>query len=29
LGADNHRVFGDWLGHDETELDELAKTRVI
>ncbi len=29
LGADNRHVFGDWLGHDETELERLAKAGVI
>ncbi|HEY0183351.1 MAG TPA: CaiB/BaiF CoA-transferase family protein [Rhodopila sp.] len=29
LGADNQRVFGDWLGHDEKELEELTKAGVI
>ncbi len=29
LGADNHHVFCDWLGHDETELEQLAKAGVI
>ena len=29
LGADNRHVFGDWLGHDETELLQLAKAGVI
>ena len=29
LGADNRRVFGDWLGHDEKELQELAAACII
>ena len=29
LGADNRRVFGDWLGHDEEELQELAEAGVV
>jgi formyl-CoA transferase len=29
LGADNRHIFGDWLGHDETELEQLAKAGVI
>jgi CoA:oxalate CoA-transferase len=29
LGADNRRVFGDWLGHDIEELQELAAAEVI
>ena len=29
LGSDNRRVFGDWLGHDDAELAELAKAGVI
>lgn len=29
LGSDNRHVFGDWLGHDDTELEEWAKAGVI
>jgi len=29
LGADNRHVFGDWLGHNDEELQELAKAGVI
>jgi CoA:oxalate CoA-transferase len=29
LGADNRRVFGEWLGHDDAELEELAAAGVI
>jgi formyl-CoA transferase len=29
LGADNHHVFGDWLGHTDDELNELTKAGVI
>jgi formyl-CoA transferase len=29
LGADNRRVFGDWLGHDDTQLQALQEAGVI
>lgn len=29
LGADNRRVFGDWLGHTEAELQALMDAGVI
>jgi formyl-CoA transferase len=29
LGADNRRVFGDWLGHDEAELRAMTDAGVI
>jgi len=29
LGADNRRVFGDWLGHSEEELREWAEAGVM
>ena len=29
LGADNHRVFGDWLGHTDEELEEMTQAGVI
>ncbi len=29
LGADNRRVFGDWLGHDGDELQALTEAGVI
>ena len=29
LGADNNRVFGDWLGHSEEQLQELAAAKII
>jgi CoA:oxalate CoA-transferase len=29
LGADNRRVFVDWLGHDEEELQDLTAAGVI
>jgi formyl-CoA transferase len=29
LGADNRRVFGEWLGHDDTQLQALQEAGVI
>ena len=29
LGADNARVFGDWLGLSKSELEQLARDKVI
>ena len=29
LGADNHEIFGDWLGHDADELQNLATAGII
>ena len=29
LGNDNRHVFGDWLGHDDNALEDLARDGVI
>jgi crotonobetainyl-CoA:carnitine CoA-transferase CaiB-like acyl-CoA transferase len=29
LGADNHEIFGDWLGLSESEIESLKEGGVI